>query len=227
MRAVPALATACVLAAAVGCSNDGDGGGATTVERGDAAVPAALAGDGPTTEDHWHIAYAFNLCNPDTGEQQLATVEGDKEIRDESGAPVGAEPKYAATGVHSHDDGVIHWHAISSQATGANATLGVFLDVYDVELTDSSLVFPADQGGGLSFSEGDTMCGDEPGQLSVTVWPDYADTERSVTVTEGLADIPVTRDDSVFVISVAPEGAEIGQPSWAADLPELGARDGG
>jgi len=59
------------------------------------------------------------------------------------------------------------------------------------------------------------------------VWPDYADTKRSVTVTEGLADIPVTRDDSVFVISVAPEGAEIGQPSWAADLPELGARDGG
>lgn len=227
MRALPALATACILVAAVGCSNDGDGGGATTVEGGDAAVPAALAGDGPTTEDHWHIAYAFDLCNPDTGEQQMATVEGDEEIRDESGAPVGAAPKYAATGVHSHDDGVIHWHAFSSQATGANATLGVFLDVYDVELTDSSLVFPQDQGGGVSFSEGNTMCGDEPGQLSVTVWPDYADTESAVTVTEGIADIPITQDDSVFVISFAPEGAEMSQPSWAADLPELGARDGG
>ncbi len=103
----------------------------------------------------------------------------------------------------------------------------MFLDVYDVELTDSSLVFPQDQGGGVSFSEGNTMCGDEPGQLSVTVWPDFADTESTVTVTEGLAGIPITQDDSVFVISFAPEGAELSQPSWAADLPELGARDGG
>ena len=83
---------------------------------------------------------------------------------------------FLRTGVHSHDDGVIHWHASTSAATGKNATLGLFLDNYGVELDDDSLKFPENQGG-KEYVEGETECPDgEDGELTVTVWDSPEDT---------------------------------------------------
>ena len=50
-------------------------------------------------------------------------------------------------GIHSHDDGVVHYHPYSGRATGTRARLGVFLDAYDVKLSDTKLELPDDQGG--------------------------------------------------------------------------------
>ncbi len=76
----------------------------------------------PTVNDHWHVAYGFYLCNP---EDRRDGVEA-------AGRQPRRSPEYI--GVHSHDDGMIHWHPFSSRAVGENAQLKVFLDSYGVKL---------------------------------------------------------------------------------------------
>ena len=124
----------------------------------------------PTVDDHWHVAYGFQLC----GTEGTQSLQGAKEERDANDQLVSVE--YLRTGVHSHDDGVIHWHAFTSASTGANATLGTFLGVYDVDLRNDELHFPDDQLDGASFVEGETTCGDEDGKLVVAVWDNFTDT---------------------------------------------------
>ena len=78
--------------------------------------------------DHWHVAYGFDLCDT----EEFVKLDGALEETDANGQLVNND--FLRTGVHSHDDGVIHWHAYTSAAVGKRATLGVFLDNYGVEL---------------------------------------------------------------------------------------------
>ena len=80
----------------------------------------------PTVEDHWHASYGFYACDA-----WLPDLQGNKEEQDSAGQLL--SEGFRRTGIHSHDDGVIHWHPYSSEATGRNAKLGVFLDVYGVK----------------------------------------------------------------------------------------------
>ncbi|MFV0306991.1 MAG: hypothetical protein ACK5OX_04535 [Desertimonas sp.] len=185
--------------------------------------PAADASP-PTVNDHWHVAYAFELCDVE-GARYL---DGAKEEIDSTGQLISTE--YLRTGVHSHDDGVIHWHAVTSAGTGSNATLGTFLDVYEVELSDDELHFPDDQMGGADYVEGETKCGDEDGKLVVGVWDNFTDTGDPTIYTAAFDKIRVDQDSMVFVIGYIPENVDateaITMPPWAADLPALGAIDG-
>jgi hypothetical protein len=176
----------------------------------------------PTINDHWHVAYGFDLCDRENAEMLV----GNKEETDASGQLISTE--YLRTGVHSHDDGVIHWHALTSAATGHNATLGVFLDVYAVELNDSELRFPDDQLGGEDYLEGETKCGGEDGKLAVAVWKNFTDTGEPTVYTADFDNIRVTDDAMVIVVAFIPDGddaGDIAMPPWAADLPALGALD--
>ena len=98
--------------------------------------PAADASD-PSVGDHWHVAYGFDICG------EWFQLQGDAEERDANGNFINTE--FARTGVHSHNDGVIHWHANSRAAVGRRAIFQVLLDVYDVELENKRLVFPEEQ----------------------------------------------------------------------------------
>ena len=176
----------------------------------------------PTVDDHWHVAYGFQLCGTE-GDQQLT---GNKEEADASGQLISSQ--YLRTGVHSHDDGIIHWHPTTSAATGHNATLGVFLDVYGVTLTDDELKFPEDQLGGAEYVEGETKCGDEDGKLAVAVWNNFTDTGDPTIYTSNFNDIRIDRNSMVITIAYIPDSADprdIEMPPWAADLPSLGALD--
>src|SRR5215204_6345293 len=64
----------------------------------------------PTADDHWHGAYGFSLCDQ-TDFFQLASA---KEETDANGQLI--SDAFLRTGVHSHDDGVIHWHPYTSAA---------------------------------------------------------------------------------------------------------------
>ena len=129
--------------------------------------------------------------------------------------------------MHSHDDGVIHWHAYTSAATGKNATLGVFLDNYGVELDDDSLRFPDNQNGGKEYVEGETKCPDgEDGELSVTVWQSPEDTSDGRRYVSGFDDIRIDKNSLVFTIAFQPRRTrDIGMPPWAATSTQLGAVD--
>ena len=189
--------------------------------------PAADASQ-PTLDDHWHMAYGFYLC--DTWVQ----VTGNKE---DPTAPNFDE--FQRTGIHSHDDGIIHWHPFSLASVGRRAKLSVFLDVYGIELDEDKLVFPEDQRAQLpvafqetgTFEEGETKCTidgkEEDGELKVIVWDNFSDTDDGTTYIADFDNIHIDQDAMVFSIAFVPAGTTVGMPPWSQNLPELAGADNG
>jgi hypothetical protein len=181
----------------------------------------------PSQTDHWHHAYGFYLCDT------WFKLTGDAEEQDSAGF---LNTEFARTGIHSHDDGLIHWHPFSQAAVGDNAKLGVFLDTYGVELSNDELVFPEAQRAGLpyqqetgEFIEGETTCtvdGEEvPAELKVVVWSNFTDTDDGTTYIADFRNIRLDRNEMVIAIAFVPDDTDVTMPPWAADLPELGAAD--
>ena len=177
----------------------------------------------PTVEDHWHASYGFYACDA-----WLPDLQGNKEELDSAGQLV--SDGFRRTGIHSHDDGVIHWHPYSSEATGRNAKLGVFLDVYGVKVSDTKIEFPADQGGAV-YEEGVTKCtvdGKEvDGEVVVYAFDSYDAPDDVSTYITNFDEIRLKNDAMAFSIVFAPAGDKPGLPPSAANLPELGAADQG
>jgi hypothetical protein len=168
----------------------------------------------PTVNDHWHAAYGFNLCG------EWLQLNGNLEEQGTAGFQ-----RFVASGVHSHDDGVIHWHPYTSKAVGARATLGVFLDSYDVKITNDELIFPADQLGGAEYIEGETKCDGQDAEVSVIRWNNYTDTDSGDRFISNMDEVHIDNDQMVFTIAFVPRGDDVGKPPWAGDLPELGQAD--
>ena len=195
--------------------------------------PAADA-SAPTIDDHWHHVYGFYLCDT------WFKLEGNAEQPGTDNYT-----QYARTGIHSHDDGLIHWHPFSSASVGSNATLGVFLDTYDVKLTNDKLTFPETQRAALEtqlagqepprddvlvWEDGDkcTVDGSEKsGALKVVVWNNFTDTDNGTTYIADFDNIRLDRDQMVVAIAFVPEGTDVTMPPWAPDLPSLGEVDSG
>ena len=195
--------------------------------------PAADASAPQPGIDHWHIAYGFQVCS-DTPNIQLT---GNLEETDANGNLVSSA--FRLTGVHSHDDGVIHWHPYGSKASGRNARLGVFLDNYNVKLDDTTLELPTEPGAftvdgaappenfPTTYEEGETECGGEEAHLRAVVWDNFGDPGSSHKYASNFEDIRIERDGMVIVIAFVPDNVDIVMPTWAADLPTLGAVDSG
>ena len=173
----------------------------------------------PQVGDHWHAAYGMYVCDG-----WLPKLTGAKEEQNADGSLV--SDAFATTGIHSHDDGVIHWHPYSAKAVGDRAVLGVFLDVYDVELSDTRLELPADQGGDVYDVDG-YQCDGKDVTVKVVAWDNYADTGKGQTYITDLNSVRLKQDGMVFVIAVVPKDTEVAMPPWASELPTLGAVDGG
>ena len=130
-------------------------------------------------------------------------------------------------GIHSHDDGVIHWHP-SGLATGSRAKLGLFLTVYGIKVSDTKLEFPADQQTGMVYEEGETKCYKKDSELRAYVWNQYDKPEDRKMLIADFKNIRIDRDGMVVVIAYMPKNAgPPALPESAVNLPELGAADGG
>lgn len=178
----------------------------------------------PTVEDHWHASYGFYACD-----EWLPDLQGNKEEQDSAGQLI--SDGFRRTGIHSHNDGVIHWHPYSSSATGRNAKLGVFLDVYGIKLSDDKIEFPADQGGAV-YEEGVTKCTDADGksvdgEIVVYAFDAYDSPDKYTTYITNFDDVRLMQDGMAFSVVFAPAGSKPELPPSAASLPELGAVDGG
>lgn len=178
----------------------------------------------PTVNDHWHASYGFYACDT-----WLPDLQGNKEELDTAGQLIVDE--FRRTGIHSHDDGVIHWHPYTSAATGRNAKLGVFLDVYGVEVTDTKIEFPPDQGGAV-YEEGETKCVDEDGnsvdgEVVAYVYDSYDDASQFTTYITNFDQIRIAKDGMAITLAFVPAGVNPGMPPTATNLPELGAIDSG
>ena len=184
----------------------------------------------PTSNQHWHVAYGVYVCD-DKGLKTEPDLTGALEETDANGQLT--SQGYINTGIHSHGDGVMHWHPNSSgRATGTNARLKVFLNNYGVTLTNSKLVFPASQGG-ETFEEGKTTCKvdgvEKKASLKVWVWDNYANvsTDEPQVYTANMGDVRVKNDGMVVMIAFVPDDVKPKPPESAFNLPELGAADTG
>ena len=196
--------------------------------------PSVDASGAPQQSDHWHHAYGFYLC--DTWFQ----LEGDAEQQGTDNFN-----QYQRTGIHSHDDGLIHWHPFSSASVGSNAKLGVFLDTYGVELTNDKLTFPESQQVALEeqlieqvpprddvlvWEDGDSCTVDgteEDAELKVVVWNNFTDTDDGTTYIADFENIRLDRDQMVVAIAFVPDDTDVTMPPWAPELPTLGEIDSG
>lgn len=175
----------------------------------------------PTINDHWHAAYGFYLC--DTWYQ----LEGDLEERDSSGQFTNTN--FVRTGIHSHNDGVIHWHPYNSRGVGDNAVLGVFLDTYEVQVENDKITFPEQNalGGQQEWEEGVTQCDGEDAEVSVKAWDSFTDTDGGIRYIANMDQVRVANDGMVFAVYFTTNDAAQVMPPWAQDLPQLGAVDSG
>ena len=193
------------------------------------SLPAADSSP-PTIDDHWHAAYGFYLCD------SWYQLEGDLEERNTQGQFINTN--FLRTGIHSHNDGVIHWHPYTARAVGRNATLAVFLDTYDVELTNDSLTFASaaalsanDDFPPLNFDpmqeylESETTCDGEDAELSVKAWGAFTDTDDGTRFIANMDEVHVDNDGMVFGIYFTAKDADQPMPPWAQNLPQLGAVD--
>ena len=183
----------------------------------------------PTSNDHWHAAFGIYACD-DKGLLTLPKLVGNLEETDASGLLSSA--KFQRTGIHSHGDGVMHWHpSTSGAATGTNAKLGVLLNNYDITLTDKKLVLPTSQGG-QTFEEGKSKCmvngKEEPASLKLWVWPSFstASTSEPEIYTSNMDDVRIKNDGMVFMLAFVPDNVTPKPPEWTSQLPTLGAADG-
>lgn len=185
----------------------------------------------PTSNQHWHAALGFYVCDETHELFFHPNLTGTLEETDAQGQL--SNQRYISTGIHSHGDGVMHWHPNSSgKATGTNARLKVFLANYGVTLTNSKLTFPADQGG-ETFEEGKSKCKvggvTKDASLKLWVWDSYSkiSTEDPQVYTTNMGDVRIKNDGMVFVVAFVPDDTKPKAPESAFNLQTLGAADGG
>ena len=93
--------------------------------------------------DHWHAAYGIYICD-----DFVPAIQSDRD----------------PSGIHTHNDGVIHIHPFTRAVSGRNATLGVFADAVDLKVGKDFVQVP----GGTRYENGDTCEGQkEKGKLRV------------------------------------------------------------
>src|SRR5690606_25803270 len=182
----------------------------------------SVSAESPTTQDHWHQAYGFYVC--DSFLPPLVAVvrdrtgihtHGDAVIHTHPspnaypeskatpagwGDPVGADVVQDRPGIHTHGDGVIHTHPFSNAYTGSKATLGVWGDTVGVDFGDTSW-----EVSGETYENGHD-CNGEPANLAIYEWPaDDLQAEPEIH-TSGFGDVVLDRDRAAFTFAVVPEG---------------------
>jgi hypothetical protein len=140
----------------------------------------------PILGDHWHTAYGIYLC--DAFIPPLSDVVGD------------------VTGLHTHEDSLMHIHPFSTAYTGDRATIGAWGETVGLELTPTSI-----KAAGIDVEVGGQEdCSDGEGQVQVVKWDSIAD-EESELIEGDPADYAV-QDGEIVVIAFVPEGTEIPKP---------------
>lgn len=162
----------------------------------------------PGVGDHWHVAYGFYICD-----KYVGNLRGTLEEVDENGKPV--SKNFRIVGVHSHEDGLIHFHPYSGLAAGKKANLGLFLSMYEIGMNDSQIDLPKYLGGKVleNLTTCTTKDGREvDGELRVQYWKNTQTPEVFETYTEDLANVVLTDDMSAVAVV-------FGEPGVVAPLP--------
>ena len=191
------------------------------VAYGKLSLPSDEAG-APQPGDTWHIAYGIKVCD-----EYLPPLQGTADELTQD-ASTGDQTKVNTA---PDRDGVIHYHPQVGGNTGKKAKLGVFLDIYDITLTDTKLELPESQVGEGETRKWDindddvfkgTACEGKDARLLVRVWDDYTQGAFQDKVT-AFSSQRFIRSGMVFSIAIIPDedDFELNQPDSAARLGDL------
>jgi hypothetical protein len=172
--------------------------GAIVVTRDDASAS-------PTLDDHWHAAFAVNICGEWLGNP--ATFE----------SPAGNSG--VGAGIHTHGDGFIHIHPFVNSETGNNATLGKFLSYGGWSASEDSISVwtgPTGDKSKTTWENGDKCPSGSEGAGK----PGRVVFEVNCKTVEGNPSDHKLADQEVVAIGFVPKGTEIGPPPNAASAPE-------
>lgn len=159
----------------------------------------AAGNEPPKIGDHWHAAYGVYNC--DAYLAPFADEAGDR------------------TGIHTHQDGLMHMHPFASRVTGDGANLAAFGEDVGLDIDDDAL-----RGPGIDVENGDE-CDGEPATVRLLVWDGPGDDEPEV-ITDDIAKHDPD-DGSVWALVFAPEDAEIPKPTSAINLQDPTAAEEG
>lgn len=173
--------------------------------RSDAIAPRINTGAAGVDGDHWHVAYGIYNC--DRWEEPITRG--------------GNWPD--STGIHTHNDGVIHIHPFTSAASGTRARLKVFFETMGVKFNDDELELP----NGTVLKSG-TECNGKTAKLQVARFnADDPDAPPEI-ITDNLGNIRFLADREGMTIALVPEGEPIPPPETLTNIDALaGVDDGG
>lgn len=164
-----------------------------------------------TPFDHWHAAFAVNVC-------------GDE-------LPVLYDAGPDLLGIHTHEDGLIHIHPFSTRAAGNQATLGKFFDQVGLTVTDDAVELPAGLTEETVFRSGETTCGGEEAEWVMAHWKDASvasSTAPDQIIRSDFASTLLSEDLGAYTLAFVPVGeTDIAAPEVSSQTAELGALDGG
>jgi hypothetical protein len=158
----------------------------------------------PTLSDHWHSAYAVNIC----GELQANMPQPSRLL-----------------GIHTHSDGLIHIEpqvTLSALDRGKNATLARYAEsMPGMKLSTSEIQVP----GGKLMKNGD-LCDKDPGKVVIRQWKNAASDEFEDFTNP--KDVKIT-DGGAITMAFLPEGriGEIAKPASIPNLANPNAGEGG
>lgn len=158
----------------------------------DTSPPFAATAERPA--DHWHAAIGYYICG------EFAP-----------NLPEGTDP----LGIHGHGDNVVHIHPFSSSAAGKRATLDIYFETVDVDVSDDSIRLPGQE----ARSDGD-RCDDGPGQFQMKVW-DSRDPADQGRIVPGDPNDFRPQDGQLITLAFVPEGVDIPRPPSADTLDNL------
>jgi hypothetical protein len=177
------------------------------VVLGVAGIALSRSGGGssdkpPTGSDHWHTAYAINIC----GTLQPNLTQPPQLI-----------------GLHTHNDGLIH---VEPYVTGSildrgdNATLARFVEGEPgFKLTATEVQVP----GGRLMKNGDLCDSKDPAKLTIRQWTNVASDEYKDYTNP--KDVKIT-DGGAVTMAFVPAGADIAKPASIPNLANPNAGEG-
>ena len=199
--AVAVIALAAGAGVVIARTNDDSPSAGSSFPDSSSAVDSSVAPSDGTSpranRDHFHAAYAINICG--TEQPPLSDV--------------GASDLH---GIHTHGDGLIHIHPFDETVAGNRATLSTFFEQTGVQLTDSALTI---QGRGTK-TEGRDQCDGKDAELVVLVWASAADADAGrppdETHTTDMSAVRLRRGEAI-TIAFRAKDASVSGPSNAVE----------
>ena len=161
---------------------------------------ADASGEHPGPQDHWHSAYAVDICG---------TIQ-----------PNMAQPANLI-GIHTHTDGLIHVEPTGSVLDrGANANLARFAEGEPgFKLSSTEVQVP----GGKLMKNGD-QCDGKPGKLVIRQWPD-ANADAHTDYTDP-SKVKITDQGAITIAFLAEGATDVPKPASIANLANPNAGEG-